>query len=180
MGICFVGKRPFASFLDDYIPPRPGPVRSILDGGTMDTHHGAWKWTVGQRARIGGESRKWYVCDTDVDADTVWIAPGADHPSLVRSALTVRRVHWVAGQQPAEMNGRKGAMRVAVKYRYRTDAVPATISHGAETLDTPDSSSYAIVFDTPQTGVARGQHLAIYVGNVCLGGGAIDSTVPIV
>ncbi|KAI8588056.1 5-methylaminomethyl-2-thiouridylate methyltransferase [Geranomyces variabilis] len=174
MGICFVGKRPFKAFLGDYIAPQFGVMRSVDDGAIMGVHDGVWNFTVGQRARLGGADIKWYVCGTDVPSGTVYIAPGRDHPALYRKSLTVSSMHWISGIEPAALS-EKGQMQLLAKYRYRTGAVSATLmklhSRGP---------GYDLIFDTPQHSVAVGQHVALYAadGDVCFGGGTIDSAQP--
>lgn len=38
VGICFVGKRDFGSFLDDYIESEPGKIVNVDDGGVVGVH----------------------------------------------------------------------------------------------------------------------------------------------
>ncbi|KAJ3146416.1 hypothetical protein HDU86_008521 [Geranomyces michiganensis] len=173
MGICFVGKRAFKAFLGDYIAPQHGVMRSVDDGAVMGAHDGVWNFTVGQRARIGGADVKWYVCGTDVETATVYIVPGWHHPALFKKSLTIATMHWISGREPSAL-AVDGQMRLLAKYRYRTAAVPVTL-----TKPRPDSAGYTVVFDTPQHGVAVGQHVAVYDEDICLGGGAIDSVAKI-
>ncbi len=54
MGLCFVGKRDFKSFISQYVPPgKPGRFVTV-EGQDMGPHDGAHLYTVGQGARIGG------------------------------------------------------------------------------------------------------------------------------
>ncbi|KAI8917563.1 tRNA methyl transferase [Powellomyces hirtus] len=170
MGICFVGKRPFNAFLNDYIAPQPGLIRSIEDGTVMGTHQGIWHFTVGQRARVGGADVKWYVARTDLESSTVFIAPGRSHPSLFRSKLEVKKFHWIAGCAPPQFD-ETGTLQIFAKYRY----LPAILTRAADKDDKDGGISYDITFRDPQLSVAVGQHVALYDGDVCLGGGAIDS-----
>ena len=54
-GICFIGERDFREFLGQYLPARPGEIRSV-DGAVVGQHAGVWYYTLGQREglQIGG------------------------------------------------------------------------------------------------------------------------------
>ena len=62
-GICFIGERPFAEFLETYLPARPGPIETPA-GRPLGTHRGLMYYTLGQRqgleagrrARRGGKA----------------------------------------------------------------------------------------------------------------------------
>ncbi|KAJ2998075.1 hypothetical protein HDV02_004900 [Globomyces sp. JEL0801] len=51
MGICFIGKRPFGSFVSEYIQQTPGHIVT-LEGEIVGTHQGLSSFTIGQNARI--------------------------------------------------------------------------------------------------------------------------------
>lgn len=40
MGICFIGKRHFHDFIEDYIEPRPGKFVDLETGKIMGEHKG--------------------------------------------------------------------------------------------------------------------------------------------
>lgn len=58
MGICFVGKRSFGDFLDEYLVQTFGDFVSVVDGTVLGKHKGLARYTIGQKARISGESEK--------------------------------------------------------------------------------------------------------------------------
>ena len=56
MGICFIGKRKFSSFIDKYIEPKKGHIIDYNTNENIGYHSGLTKYTVGQRKgiNIGG------------------------------------------------------------------------------------------------------------------------------
>ena len=70
-GICFIGERPFPSFLENYINDRPGKI--VCDkGNEIGSHRGLSFYTLGQRQGlgIGGlknyDERPWYVLEKNL------------------------------------------------------------------------------------------------------------------
>uniref|UniRef100_A0A6I8P282 Mitochondrial tRNA-specific 2-thiouridylase 1 n=1 Tax=Ornithorhynchus anatinus TaxID=9258 RepID=A0A6I8P282_ORNAN len=103
MGICFIGKRNFESFILEYLQPRPGKFISIEDGSVLGTHKGWFLFTLGQRAKIGGLKDPWFVVEKDALTGDIFVAPGRDHPALYRDLLRTNRVHWLAEEPPAPL-----------------------------------------------------------------------------
>src|SRR5688572_28429625 len=69
-GICLIGERPFAQFLETYLPAQPGDIETP-DGKKLGVHRGLMYYTLGQRQGllIGGRSdateEAWYVAGKD-------------------------------------------------------------------------------------------------------------------
>jgi tRNA-uridine 2-sulfurtransferase len=170
-GICFIGERPFREFLNRYLSYKPGPMKTP-DGAIVGEHVGLSFYTLGQRKGIGiggmkshknenGDSDPWYVARKDVDANTLYVVQGHDHPWLLSSALEAGQASWIAGTAPDE-----GTM--SAKTRYRQADVPCTLQVGG-------SDIFSLDFETPQWAVTPGQSAVLYRGEVCLGGGIIAS-----
>ncbi len=169
-GICFVGERPFREFLAQFLPDEPGPIQTP-DGETLGTHRGLAFYTLGQREglRIGGRrdhaDEPWYVARKDSARNALIVVQGHDHPLLSSVALRTGPVHWLAAPP-------RGAFRCTVKVRHRQADQPAT-------LETLQDGSARVVFDTPQRAVTPGQYAVVYDGDLCLGGGLIETVADI-
>lgn len=166
-GICFIGERPFREFLNRYLPTRPGPMKTS-DGKVVGEHIGLAFYTLGQRKGIGlggsrdGSGDAWYVARKDMAENTLYVVQGHDHPWLLSDTVHAADLSWVAGAAPAE--GR----RIGAKTRYRQADAPGVVQRAApEALD--------VHFDAAQWAVTPGQSLVLYDGDVCLGGGIIQS-----
>jgi tRNA-specific 2-thiouridylase len=167
-GICFIGERPFAEFLAQYLPAQPGDIESI-DGRKLGRHNGLMYYTFGQRQglRIGGRSdagdEPWYVADKDLRRNVLLVAQGHDHPALLRDSVTADQLSWIAGRPPAD------SFRCTAKVRYRQSDQPC------EVQVLPDGSC-EVRFDALQRAVTPGQYVVFYLRQECLGGGVIGST----
>jgi tRNA-uridine 2-sulfurtransferase len=164
-GICFIGERPFAEFLANYLPAQPGDIES-LEGGKVGTHRGLMYYTLGQRQglRIGGRSNAseepWYVVDKDLARNVLVVAQGHDHPALLRRELSASQLSWVAGGPPAEAF----ECTAKVRYRQQDQACAVRILPGG---------SCSVMFAAPQRAVTPGQYVVFYQDEQCLGGGVI-------
>lgn len=166
-GICFIGERPFAQFLQRYLPAQPGRIRTP-EGRQVGEHRGLMYYTVGQRQGLGiggrGDAAQlpWYVADKDVSANDLIVVQGHDHPALLRGQAQIEQLSWIGAAPPARR------FRCAVKLRYRQQEQPCTVLLAAR-------SGATVVFDRPQRAVTPGQYAVFYDGDVCLGGGVIQS-----
>jgi len=168
-GICFIGERPFAEFLAQYLPAQPGDIES-LEGRVLGKHHGLMYYTLGQRQglRIGGRRQSsgapWFVAHKDLQRNVLVVVQGHDHPALMRTRLTAGQLSWVAGGPPS------AAFRCAAKVRYRQVDQACAVRMQAD-------GSCEVVFDVPQRAITPGQYVVCYQGEQCLGGGVIEQAV---
>jgi tRNA-specific 2-thiouridylase len=166
-GICFIGERDFRSFLAQYIPARPGELRTPA-GELIGEHQGAMYYTLGQRnglgigGRRGASGEPWYVVGKDVATNVLFIAQGGKNRWLYSQRLQAETPNWVAGAAPAEH------FRCTAKTRYRQVDMGCRVSVLADGLE--------VRFDEPQRAVTPGQSVVLYDGEVCLGGAVIAAT----
>jgi tRNA-specific 2-thiouridylase len=170
-GICFIGERPFRDFLNRYLSHQPGPIK-LDNGQTVGEHIGLSFYTLGQRKGIGigglkshrnsdGTSAPWFVARKDMANNTLYIVQGHDHPWLLSQRLQAAQASWVAGTAPAP-----GLL--SAKTRYRQADLPCHIRDGS-------AESFTLDFSDPQWAVTPGQSAVLYDGDICLGGGIIES-----
>lgn len=167
-GICFIGEQPFKQFLQRYIPPDAGPIKTT-EGNIIGEHEGVFYYTLGQRQGLGiggvsgyGEA-PWYVVSKDIAANTLIVAQDHDHPLLHASVLFASGINWVAGQEPTL------PFHCQAKIRYR-QADQACVIVGKQ------DHQYQIRFENSQRAITPGQFIVFYDDSVCLGGGIIDSS----
>lgn len=167
-GICFIGEKKFKTFLNEYLPAKPGDIVTT-EGIVIGKHDGLMFYTVGQRQglKIGGlknaTEAAWYVVNKNTESNTLIVAQGQNHPALYTPSLMTREIHWIQGTSP------KFPLKAFAKTRYR-QADQACVIHQL------DEKQYKIDFMEPQRAVTPGQSVVFYQGNECLGGGVIEST----
>ncbi|XP_029103068.1 mitochondrial tRNA-specific 2-thiouridylase 1 isoform X2 [Scleropages formosus] len=165
MGICFIGERNFEDFILEYLEPQPGNFVSVEDGKIMGTHKGWFTFTLGQRARIGGQRDAWFVVDKDVSSRDVFVAPGTNHPALYRDTLRTDRFHWIAEEPPAELVHRK-MMDCQFRFQHQMPLIPCTVTLNQD-------GSVWVTMHRPIRALTLGQFAVLYKGEECLGSGKI-------
>ena len=163
-GICFIGERRFRDFLHRYLPHNPGPMVDEA-GVTVGEHIGLAYYTRGQRQGLalgglaGRREAPWYVLDKDMAANRLILTQ--EPAALCNDVLTAGNLNWL-GKPPSL------PLRCTAKVRHRQPDQAAWVSasgpHGV-----------AVRFDAPQRAITPGQYVCFYDGDICLGGGIIDS-----
>ncbi|XP_067915212.1 mitochondrial tRNA-specific 2-thiouridylase 1 isoform X1 [Heterodontus francisci] len=170
MGICFIGERNFENFILEYLEPRPGNFVSVEDGKIMGTHKGWFLFTLGQRARIGGQRDAWFVVDKDINTGDVFVAPGTSHPALYRNSLQTDPVHWIAQDPPLELL-RDRVMECSFRFQHQMPLVCCQL-----TLN-PDDRVW-VTLANPVRAPTPGQFAVFYKDHECLGSGKIMELGP--
>lgn len=189
-GICFVPKNDFAA----YIEQRNGaslPEGDIVntDGEVLGRHQGAIRYTVGQRKGLGVAcAHPVYVTKIDTAANTVTLGEAED---LMAHGLVADDWIWSAPalvmEDLLDEAGEPG-LPVRAKIRYRHPAQPARLrraargdasrrDNGGDRAGTSGDAAFELAFDKPERGIAPGQAVVVYAGDVVLGGGTVVSAI---
>ena len=167
-GICFIGERRFSDFLKQYLPAQPGDIETT-DGTVIGRHVGLMYHTIGQRQGLGigglqgASDDPWYVLRKDLTRNVLIVGQGNNHPWLFSDALTCSSIYWVNELDVTE------PVQLTAKVRYRQADQACTLEKTA--------TGYLVRFDEPQRAVTPGQSLVLYQGDVCLGGGVIETAI---
>lgn len=167
-GICFIGERKFKEFLQRYLPSQPGEMRTP-EGQYIGQHHGLMYYTLGQRQGLGiggvknAPDEPWFVLDKDLDHNVLIVGQGHDHPLMLHDTLEAGQLDW-CGSQPLTQT-----LRCAAKTRYRQPDQRCVV----ELID--DGQRVRVRFDQRQRAITPGQSVVFYAGDVCLGGGIIET-----
>ncbi len=153
--ICFESSGDHVPIVEQRAPSalRPGPI-TLADGTEVGRHEGIARFTVGQRKGIGvgGAGEPYYV--TGIDADALRVIVGHRADLAVRSVASDDAVWHGSDSEP---------VLAAVRYRMEPRPAHARIESGRLTVE----------FDEPLEGVAPGQAVVCYRGDMVIGGGTI-------
>ncbi|MCR4911874.1 MAG: tRNA 2-thiouridine(34) synthase MnmA [Bacilli bacterium] len=167
-GVCFIGERHFKEFLKNYIPAKKGDIVDIETGRVIGRHDGVMYYTIGQRKGLGiggisGEVAKgWFVCKKDIKKNILYVASGDENEYLLSDRCIVKSLNFIS--IPPKDNS-----HINAKFRYRQQDNGVTIHYLGE-------DEIELIYDEPYKSVTTGQAAVLYDGDICLGGGLIDST----
>ncbi|EZA48605.1 Mitochondrial tRNA-specific 2-thiouridylase [Ooceraea biroi] len=164
MGICFVGKREFQDFISEYIDDKPGDYVDLDSGLKIGRHNGIHKWTIGQRCKIGGCLKPYFVFRKEQETNTILVAGGSTHPSLFSDFLVTRGAHWIS-EEPRELRC-NGVLRCDFRFQHRTPLIACDVYKAP-------SDRLFVRLSAPLRAITKGQYAVFYSGEECLGGSMI-------
>ncbi len=161
VGVCFIGEMDMREYLRRHLDIMPGLVKN-MKGEIVGEHEGVQLYTIGQRHGFNltkYQGIPMYVVDKDVKNNVLIV--GRDSDSDV-SRFQVSELHWILPENKRHI--KSGQLRVRIRHLGRL--VPCSV----EELD---NGMLLCKLESPQRGVASGQHAVFYLGDVVLGGGVI-------
>jgi tRNA-specific 2-thiouridylase len=167
-GICFIGERRFKDFLQQYLPAQPGKIETE-SGDVIGEHSGLMYYTIGQRQglHIGGlknyPEEPWFVAGKDLERNVLIAVQGIENDLLFTDWLTSDSLFWINGKAP------QAPYHCKAKVRYRQEDQDCV-------LEKQEDGSYIVHFNEAQRAITPGQSVVFYKDDLCLGGGAIEST----
>ena len=158
-GICFLGKVNINDFLGARIPDNPGAI--INDHGkAVGEHRGLHHYTIGQRKGIGvpsnTDNKAYVVVSKDYKNNTLHVAFDEPDAPIYSKQAIVGPFSFV--NQTVDFPA-----KLLAKPRYRDRSTPV------ELIPLEDGRTQ-VLFEETQRALAPGQVLAIYDGEVLLGG----------
>ena len=156
---CFAPGGHYAPLIGASCPEALAPGDIVdSDGRILGRHDGIARYTIGQRKGLGLAGGPWFV--TAIEPATSRIVVGREADLAVTRILASVRV-WLGAERPT---------RASAAIRYRAPAASALV--------TPDPASDALLveLDTPVAGVAPGQAVVVYDGDLVVGGGVVSDT----
>ena len=157
--ICFVPDGDYPAFLEAFTGNRyPGGHFLDQEGHVVGQHRGAVCYTLGQRKGLGiAMGQPVYVCGKDMDANTVTVGP---NEALFHRTLVASDWSWFPFDTLTQ------PLRCMAKARSRMTEQPATAYP-------EENGTVRVVFDEPQRALTPGQTVALYDGDIVIGGGCI-------
>ena len=171
--------------------PSGEKINMPYPGTVVGRHEGLWHATVGEKAHLELPQAspmyqgRWFVSRKDRRRNIIEIVKGGDNRALFSKSMVVDDWRWLGDdaegaatrQQPwrAEM-AEGGAWEEGLVIQFRHMQRPIRVrevrmlGEGREV----GTKRIRIWFDMPQKSVAEGQAAALWDGERCLGGGAIE------
>lgn len=162
MGVCFVGEVGMKDFLKEYIDIEPGEIREIETEKVVGHHEGAVFYTIGQRHGLyisgnPGEVNSglpYYVVKKDLTKNIVYVSRNLNDENV-----------WVDELKLKDIIIRTEHIKnCSVRLRHLGELIPATLN--GDTLK----------FERKIKRPAAGQSAVFYDGEICVGGGIIQSS----
>jgi tRNA-specific 2-thiouridylase len=164
--ICFIANGDTRGFLRRRLGQQAGPIVDAGTGEVLGRHDGSFGYTVGQRRGLrldrpasGGSPR--YVVSIQPTTNTVVVGRGELLDTV--EVLGVRPI-WGSGDAPAS------EFDCQVQLRAHGLVTPATVRVSDGTVTAR--------LAWPQRGIAAGQAIVLYDGDIVLGSATISSTTP--
>lgn len=157
--ICFLSGNDYRQFIETRRGREAGKKGPIVDktGKVLGEHHGAHRYTIGQRKGLGiASSSPYYVKELRPSANEVLVGRKQD---LFSREVVAENVVWIE-DRPCH------GSELQAQIRYRHKASPGI-------LHIPSPDKVRFVFHEPQWAVTPGQALVCYEGDRVLGGGWI-------
>ncbi len=154
--VCFLmGKSP-GEYIEAIVGVKEGPIVHV-SGKVLGKHKGLYRYTIGQRRGIGVSWKKpLYVIDLDPQKNALIVG---EEEYLYSDTLLVKHLNL---HVPME---RWSSPEGQVRYRHK----PVAIEDVKETKE-----GFLFKFKEPIRGITPGQVLALYEGDLLLGGGIIE------
>ena len=158
--LCFLKQDEFRSFILQRISAgvKSGPIVDP-DGNILGRHKGIIHYTIGQRGGLGvPHKHPLYVLSIDPDQNRI---VAGEKRKLRAGGLIAGDLNRLAETWPAQAQA---------KIRYRKSEVPCSVF--------PEGDRLKIVFDEQHEAVTPGQSVVLYDGDVVVGGGVIEQSLP--
>lgn len=165
MGICFIGKKKFSSFIDEYIKPVGGSIVDYCTNKKIGTHNGLTKFTIGQRKgiKIGGmkeaNDSPWYVIDKDIHNNQLIVSQD-QNPIYYDGKINLHDFNLI--NDNVDLN-----QYFDVRFRHGGSLKKCKLIR--------NNNGYLIHLSDKERGIAAGQAAVLYNGTQCIGGGTVSS-----
>jgi len=163
--ICFIADGDTRGYLAAQLGEQPGPIVDAATGDVLGSHEGSFGFTIGQRRGLGldrpapgGEPR--YVLSLEPRTNTVTVGPGE---MLDADEILAQAPVWTSGDAPT------GPFDCLVQLRAHGAAGAARIE--------PRPDAVLAWLTSPQRGVAPGQALVMYEGDLVIGSATIATAI---
>ena len=168
-GICFIGKRNFHKFIEEYIEPKNGKFINAETGHVIGQHNGSHYWTIGQRVMLKGFAKAFFVSQIVPQTNEIFVVQGTDHPALFIQTVVTEKPHWISDEPLNLLQER------LLDCEFRFQHIHPTIQCSVHKLR---DGKLTVNLANPLRAIAPGQYAVFYNKEECLGSAKIVQTGP--
>lgn len=179
-GLCFVSQvGKFKDFLNEYIPPNPGKIVT-KDGKVWGEHQGLWSATIGQKSGVsmpqGDPKYKgiWLVSDKNIEKNELIISHKNDRDAFYKNIIEVDLDSWYWMDPDMTFEKLNLQNNDLINCQIRSLQEPNIV----EKIELNDGTDNFVSIKLKEKifGIAPGQTLALYEGDMLLGSGVIKAS----
>ncbi|RMZ94236.1 mitochondrial tRNA-specific 2-thiouridylase 1, partial [Brachionus plicatilis] len=179
VGICFIGKRKFSDFIDEYIVQEPGTIVDLETSEIMGQHCGIHHFTIGQKIAINEiknvKKKAYFVARKDFDKKIVYVVPGTDHPALYFDQFEIEKPHWLCENK--ELVADDVILNQDYEFKYQNKHYQSKIIYlRKKFLIESNQTKYFVKTLNHFRAVPKGQYAVFYNGQECIGSAKIINT----
>lgn len=174
VGICFVGKNEYATFIEDQLKKTQTPATSYADikkghllkypcGSILGQHQGIHKFTYGQRKALGVNSKTpLYVIKINPQTGDVWLG---EDKYLYQKVMGLKDFNWLV-KDSSKLDLKK-PLDVKIRFHHQ----------GAKGILKKENQDWVFYFQDAQRAITPGQAAVFYQDKHLLGGAWISKVI---
>jgi tRNA (5-methylaminomethyl-2-thiouridylate)-methyltransferase len=170
-GVCLVTSERFTEFMSTLISTQPGPIKTMRNG-ILGEHHGINNYTDGSKRHIRSRQNKHRVINKTFTTKTLHLYTGVvtyEHFSLCTSTKTM--INAPVNKELSQYGKHQSQSHSKSCLTYLSNLIlPTTtlLNHKK------DSVGYIVLRCLMMSPVVTSQHVVLYHGNQCIGGGVLQ------
>ncbi|XP_045516488.1 mitochondrial tRNA-specific 2-thiouridylase 1 [Pieris brassicae] len=162
-GICFIGKKRFKNFIQEFIPEKNGHFIDIDTGQIVGEHTGIHKWTIGQRCCLRSFKDAYFIFKKDVVSNNIYVVACTKHPALWNNICYTTQPHWIS-EEPVDLV-KKCVWKAYFRFQHTKPLVPCRVVKNSDGL--------TIILEQNLRAITEGQYGVLYSNNICYGSAKI-------
>jgi tRNA-specific 2-thiouridylase len=168
MGICFIGKNNYDTFIKSRLGVLKGEIIDINTNKVLGYHNGHWFYTIGQRKGLGLAGGPWFVIKKDIEKNIVYVARGYEPEEVYKKIINFKNFEFIT---PSTEKILLDNTDIYFKIRHTPIFTKGIIHWTSDKQGYIESTNYI-------HGVAAGQYVVVYdiEMNKVLGAGVIELT----
>lgn len=149
-----------------YIQDKPGNFIDFDTGQILGCHNGIHYWTVGQRSKLVGNRKPFYILLKNTNDNSIIVTAGTDHLALYTDIMYTTSPYWI-DKNPLK----KGLFRCLFRFQHTNELVDCLVVQTG-------SGGLLIKLDKPLRALTPGQFAVLYKDGECLGASRITKPGP--